>query len=184
MLKSSAINDVHRLPGCLRWELPPIRQETETIALAPGRPERRSLLSGTVALSRGPQCQPLFADRGVQGGSESVSSNCGDCLVPKPPAAAIEEGFRRVTSCTLIRRRLKGQPTVAFTGKVRLEVGKTKLNHHRVLRLCATSLRRLRGPVVGGHRGVPLDRLQLSRTFSFGLTVPGWRSLVSSINCC
>lgn len=36
-----------------------------------------------------------------------------------------------------------------------------------VLRLCATPLRRLRGPVVGEHRGVPLDRLPTVSDFLF-----------------
>lgn len=53
-----------------------------------------------------------------------------------------------------------------------------------VLRLCATPLRRLRGPVVGEHRGVPLDRLPLSRTF-FSCEVASLPSLIaSSIDCC
>lgn len=56
---------------------------------------------------------------------------------------------------------------VALTGKVRSEVEKKSLNYMGVLRLCATPLRRLRGPVVGEHRGVPLDRLPPSRTFFY-----------------
>lgn len=54
---------------------------------------------------------------------------------------------------------------VAFAGKVRCEVEKKSLKFMGVLRLCATPLRRLRGPVVGERRGSRLDKQPPSRTF-------------------
>lgn len=64
---------------------------------------------------------------------------------------------------------------VAFAGKMSSDVEKKSLNLMGVLRLCATPVRRLRGPVVGERRGAPLDGRPAPRTFFSCLAAPDWR---------
>lgn len=65
---------------------------------------------------------------------------------------------------------------VAFAGKVSSDVEEKSLNLMEVLRLCATPVRRLRGPVVGERRGAPLAGRAAPRTFFSCLAAPDWRS--------